>query len=582
MTVVVFASALAALSAQAPVRDGGATPVSVGTGYVAGIVRDDGGRPLRSAMVTISGEMSFQRAAITNGDGQFVFADLPAGRFTITASKPGYPSMSFGGTRPNRPGAGVMLGDGQQVTGADIVMPRGAVLTGTVFDESGQPMPGVPVMPWEVRTTLAGERTLEFPSTGGVSTATDDRGQFRFYGLPPGEYTVGTSWAFGGHGGAARVPTDAEIQAAFAAAVNPAAAGIAPRAPTSSTQASTYNYARVFHPGAIDPMAATTVRLAAGEERGGLDLHMQFRPMPALEIFVTRPGGSAAGAYLSVARTGSVAALNSVIVTPAMRPDGRSVQYLGAGTYVVRVTASGANGQPRVWAMQEVRIENEPVTVTLELQPAMTATGRLLIEATSQPAPSWSSVRVALQNLTPGAPETIEAIIDADGRFTQNALSPGRFRVTASVAGAAAPAWTLKSVTIGERDVTDMPFDVQAGEAPVFVVTLTDRTSRLSGSLIDPRGQPSTGYFVVVIPADRRYWLPQTRRIASARPDAKGQFLFRNLPPGEYRIAATTDLVPADLRDGTALEALLPHSLPATVALGENRSIDLHVAGPRQ
>ena len=172
------------------------------------------------------------------------------------------------------------------------------------------------------------------------------------------------------------------------------------------------------------------------------------------------------------------------------------------------------------------------------------------------------------------------APVARDGTFSIAGITPGRYTVELVTAP---DGWHLKEVTAAGQDATRTALDV-SGDAGFedVVVTLTDRTSNLSGSLIDPRGQPSTGYFVVVIPADRRYWLPQTRRIASTRPDAKGQFLFRSLPPGEYRIAATTDLVPADLRDGTALDALLPHSLPVTVGAGETKSIDLHVAGPRQ
>jgi hypothetical protein len=112
------------------------------------------------------------------------------------------------------------------------------------------------------------------------------------------------------------------------------------------------------------------------------------------------------------------------------------------------------------------------------------------------------------------------------------------------------------------------------------VVTLTDQTSELSGSLLDPSGQPSTDYFVVVAPADRAYWMPLSRRIASGRPDARGQFVFRGLPPGEYRLAATTDLVSRDLQEMSALEALLEQSLPFVLGPGEKRTLDIRVAGP--
>jgi hypothetical protein len=93
---------------------------------------------------------------------------------------------------------------------------------GTVFDELGKPMPGVPVMAWEVRTALSGERTLDFPTNFGEAVTTDDRGMYRIFGLAPGEYTVGTSWSYRGMNGDVRIPTDAEYREAFRAVAEPA------------------------------------------------------------------------------------------------------------------------------------------------------------------------------------------------------------------------------------------------------------------------------------------------------------------------------------------------------------------------
>jgi hypothetical protein len=55
--------------------------------------------------------------------------------------------------------------------------------------------------------------------------------------------------------------------------------------------------------------------------------------------------------------------------------------------------------------------------------------------------------------------------------------------------------------------------------------------------------------------------------------------VVRTLPAGEYRLAATTDLVPRDLQDVAALEALLPQGVPVTLGMGENETIDPRVAG---
>jgi hypothetical protein len=581
ITVGTAQTRVAPQAPQAPPRDTPVpAPLPTGTGGISGVVRDEGERPLRRATVAIAGDMRLRRSVMTGDDGRFAFRDLPSGRFTVTASKPAYPSASYGALRPNRPGAGVFVEDGEQVSDVAITLARGGVITGTVFDEHGQPMPGVPVQPWEVRTALSGERILDSPSTGGVATMTDDRGQFRFYGLTPGEYTVGTSWFYSGVAGNVRVPTDAEIQAAFQAASNPVAAGASRPGASRPAATAAYNYAKVFHPGTIDPMSATTVQLAAGEERSGVDLHMQFRPMSHLVVLVTGPESAVKGARLTLARTSKVSALNTTSVS-GVPADGRyESQSLGPGDYRVMVQAQATADRPALSAARDVTLEGaDPVTVALDLQPGMTATGRVVFEGTAAPPP-WSSVRVGLQGMTPGTWATLQNVTpDGNGAFSQEGVFPASFRLAASIIGATPNTWTLKSVTMGGRDVTDLPVDIRAGDDPSFVVTFSDQPSELSGSLVDPAGRPSTDYFVVVVSADRAHWLPLSRRIASTRPDGRGYFVFRGLPPGDYRLAATTDLVARDLQDVAALDALLPQSVPVTLGLGEKKSIDIRVAG---
>ena len=64
-------------------------------------------------------------------------------------------------------------------------MPRGSVVSGTVSDELGNPMPGIMVRLMRFQYAQ-GVREL-VPAGGGQ---TDDRGIYRIWGLDPGEYYV--------------------------------------------------------------------------------------------------------------------------------------------------------------------------------------------------------------------------------------------------------------------------------------------------------------------------------------------------------------------------------------------------------
>jgi hypothetical protein len=222
------------------------------------------------------------------------------------------------------------------------------------------------------------------------------------------------------------------------------------------------------------------------------------------------------------------------------------------------------------------------VVVALTLQPAMTLGGRVVIEEGTLPPPDLSRVGIGLSFVegTASSGRFTVSPLDEAGRFTIEGITAGRFRVNVRTPAAAkpgAPAWIVRSVVADGRDVTDLPIEIGPGGAPAVTITLTDQTSELSGTITTRSGDAASNYFVIVFPADRAYWLGLTRRIVSARPDAAGRYVARGLPPGEYLIAATTDLISRDLQDAAALARLAEQATPFTLALGEKRVLDLKI-----
>ncbi|MEO8484622.1 MAG: carboxypeptidase-like regulatory domain-containing protein [Acidobacteriota bacterium] len=572
-----------ALHAQTPTprdstsRAPAATPVPAGTASLSGVVLDETSHPLRRATVLIHGDRQLEVSTVTDDHGRWTFTALPAGRFTITASKPAYPSMSFGARRPNRPGSGVLLSAGKTVSDVTLTLPRGAVLSGVVFDDHGQPMPDVPVMAWELRTSLGGERTLDFPASGGESVVTDDRGRYRIYGLPAGEYTVGTAWFYSGMAGAVRVPSDEQIRAAFAAAQRPpgsvgASAVSLPQMPTSE-----HNFTATFLPGTTDPDTATTVQVAAGDERNDLNIQMLFRPMSVVTGTVEMAQGSPS-IELRLHKRTRVSALN--VTTFWSTSDGKfTTASLAPGNYTLTAHLAANKTTPAMWAQADLAVTGaEPVTVALTMSPSMTVTGRLVFNGSASPPADLSSIRVELVPMPDSGSRTSDVVVDASGTFSVGGVIPGGYRVIASAQPGPSPsAWTMRSVVSDGEDVTDLPLVIGPSGNRSMVVTFSDQVGELSGTVSNPSGGAVTDYFVIVVPADSRYWIPGSRRIVSARPDVTGQFRFRGLPPGAYRIAATTDLVQRDLQDLGALAQIAEHASPLTLDAGEKKVYDFAV-----
>src|SRR6267143_4249095 len=146
----------------------------------------DNGRPVKRARVFATAvELPGGRGVLTDDTGIFDLTELPAGRYTLTVSKSGFVSLAYGQRRPLQAGTPLQLGDGQQLKAIEFQLPRGSVIGGHVLDEDGDMMPGVMVRVMRYQY-LQGQRRL----TPAGTAQTDDKGQYRIWGLLPGDYYV--------------------------------------------------------------------------------------------------------------------------------------------------------------------------------------------------------------------------------------------------------------------------------------------------------------------------------------------------------------------------------------------------------
>ena len=84
---------------------------------------------------------------------------------------------------------------------------------------------------------------------------------------------------------------------------------------------------------------------------------------------------------------------------------------------------------------------------------------------------------------------------------------------------------------------------------------------------------------MVVFPANRELWTPQSRRVKFVRPADDGTFGFRDLPAGEYLMAALADLDPPALDDPAFLDQLLGASVKVRINDGQPHTQHLRIGG---
>jgi protocatechuate 3,4-dioxygenase beta subunit len=565
-----------ARQAQPPVRD--TRPVVAGPpAAIAGVVVSDEGRPrpLRRARVTVTGSaLQIPRTAITKDDGTFELGGLPAGRYTLAAQKDAYVTMIYGAARPGRPGRPVMLnpGDRQSLT---IALPRGAVITGTITDTDGQPAQGVQVTASSRgQITPLGDRRFVM---GGVGpSASDDRGVYRIYGLPAGEYVI------------AAQPQLRAVGLPVREVLPMSAAGPRARAVTATP---------VFFPGATDVARAARVTLTAGEERTGIDVQLQYVPLAIVSGSVQVTPGMTPP-IIAMARLGEIGGPDPVTTSRA-DADGRfTFNAVRPGQYMLIARAGQASpvttsGSPLIvppgpiqWSTAEVAVDGDDVmNVALSPQPTIAIAGRFAFEG-ARPVPELGAIRLpmtlAAQTIGSYQVPLPQIQLEPGGRFVLTGILPGVYRLgslqSQPIQGirSAIGGWWLKSVVVNGRDILDAPLDIRQGSDDA-VATLTDQASEISGTVKDAHGAAAVDPLVVVFSTDRALWFFNSRRVAAVRVDGDGRYTIRNLPPGEYRAVATADLEQNDWFDPAVLERLAPAATPLSIAGVEKKTIDLTV-----
>ena len=93
--------------------------------------------------------------------------------------------------------------------------------------------------------------------------------------------------------------------------------------------------------------------------------------------------------------------------------------------------------------------------------------------------------------------------------------------------------------------------------------------------ITDGAGKPAVDYSIIVAPADPRFWRPGARRVQMTRPDTNGRYVFRSLPPGDYMLAAVTDIEQGSQFDPEFLKTLAGGSVRINMTEGGKVMQDL-------
>jgi hypothetical protein len=507
-------SSSVSMPAQPP-RDGAA--LGKGTASIAGrVVTVDGGRPIRRVQISLSSaDLPEARSISTTAKGTFEFRDLPAGRYTLTAMRPGFIRMQLGQRRPGEPGRPIEIADGQRFTRADFALPRTSSIAGRITDEVGDPLAAVSLFPMQWRY-FRGRRQL-VRVAGGVSfNQTDDTGQFRITGLEPGEYFVmghtRTTWTMDDN------PNER------------------------------IGFLPTYYPGTGKPLEAQRVKVELGQEVNVGD----FPLVPGRVATISGTATTSSGMPLAGESVNRSQHFDGPGGSSMFGMSGAKVNADGSflikdvvpGDYRLSIRLPARDDRPAEAATITVNVFGEDVaSVMLATAPGGSIAGRVVTD-TGAPLPA-AEARMRVQarpvdpSVTPTVPSQTSGEVREDGTFELTGVFGGASRLGLTPAPRG---WSVRAIDHQGRDLAGTAIDLTGGQRLEGVMVILSQTMPIvRGTLLDDRGQPAEGV-VLLFPDDPQKWSEDSRLMRSVRPDEAGVFEIRNVIPGGY-LAAPVEYV---------------------------------------
>jgi hypothetical protein len=343
--------------------------------------------------------------------------------------------------------------------------------------------------------------------TGGGTT--NDMGEYRVFGLPPGRYFVS-----------------------------------ADTRPNPVSPQTDDEYVTTYFPRATDAAAAAPIDMAPGAQLRNIDIPMAKMHTVTVtgkavsEIRPAAAGDNAQRTNLSVV----LSALNKMMAGSGftrgatVNPQG-IFEFRGVtpGSYFVtaQVNMQGKNFAART----PIQVGNSNIEgISLTVRGGVPLSGRVRVEG--ETSASIAGIRVMLQPAEVGGivfgPFPTQQVKE-DGSFLLDDVGADRY--TVSVNGLP-EGFYLKSVRSANLDVLADGLEVGGASPAPLDVVLSPRAGQVSGTVLDGKTQKAAaGMTVVLVPQEKERGNRESF-YRTATTDAAGGFTFKSLTPGEYRVYA--------------------------------------------
>jgi 5-hydroxyisourate hydrolase-like protein (transthyretin family) len=546
-------------SAQAPVNPLGKpdlTKKPEGNCTISGrVIGAADGAPLRSArvgLVRTDGRDHPQiYADTTDEQGRFALKKVLAGRYRFFATHVGYLDQSYQAKSTARgEGAVLSLVPDQEVTDVVFRLTRAGVITGKVVDDTGEAMAGVNVAvlrkPTDEELEQFGPRAKKLEMISASVTQSDDRGEYRIFGLKPGEYyvkatEVGGDRFLGQEGGMGEERMQVQVLGS--------------------------QFAPMYFPGVLQLDQAQAVVLQAGEE---MQADFAMRRIKLVEVagrVLGAEGGPETRAYVHLEAVG-VQDWSGGLGSSTDSKGDFSIKGVPPGTYYIS-TGTYERGKVHNTRKKIDVGESNVDSIVLSLTGGATIRGRV---AGGNSQASRRTMVVLQATAEDAENETGYTEVEKDGSFEIQGVADGSY---APAIYGLEEGWFVKSAQIGSEDAFQKGVQVEGGAAKGGLeVVVSNAGAQIEGTVTDSeKNQPLVGVQVKArADPETDYNLMREKQVNT---DQNGHFVLKDVPPGKYKVSAK---LPSP---GNGVAAVKSEASGVTVGDREHRTVDIMVKVPQ-
>jgi hypothetical protein len=435
---------------------------------------------------------------ITGDNGHFEFGNLHAGKYSLQGAKRGYITGTY--DQHEQFSTAIVTGAGVDTENLTLRLVPTAVLTGHVFDESGEPVRTATVTLWRDDHSAGVSRTVRYRGD-----ASDDQGSFEFAPLNAGTYFV-------------------SVAAKPWYAVHPPSirqAGM-PDAPTSVDRSLDVVYPPMYYAGATEVEDASPILIRGGDR---LDLDIHLTPLPTLHVILRSPPQEGGQGF----RVPMLFKRDFDGQEQAIQPD---VQMPAPGVF--EITAAPGKYELRLGRQNSEPSQSSEIEIGEDDQE---------LDASAGQAASNISAKVELVGETALPPQMAVALRNAQHRVvawgsvsstrevTFAEVAPGNYEVFA----AGGPrAYSVVAMLVNGSPVSGHSFTVPAGANLALSLSVVGGTADVNG-LAQRVGKGAAGAMIVLVPENTDANHELFRRDQS---DLDGTFTFHSVIPGTYTVIA--------------------------------------------